>query len=441
MGNATDDLTSYLSNFQQSMEVKSYEDDVRRSIVDYLPVMILGLYDLRKCDKSKFIRELYTSSPSDRAFLYGFAAHRLELDDGYKLGGIHIGASVLSSILSLDAEASWEDVVFSVVLGYEACGKLAKNIQPIHRRCGFHASGTCGAIGSACACSILKQCYSTELKGSISAASAMAAGLLEMQEDGSEMKPLAVGNAASRGLMASQVAFAGLNFPNDAIGGPRGLMHNMNFGHDFVLDFEGPAVIKSCYYKFYPSCRHSHSAIDAAIDISLNEKFNWSDIQEVSIYTYLDAILGHDSKVIESRSEAAMSTCFGVASALVDSNFTLQSLMDAQRTRGCISDLMAKMTVCEDRGLSNKAPKQRGARVLVRLKNGLEFNNEVLTPKGEPENPASQFDLQRKATSLLIQSGFSATFASEIISELFSWDGSLKDLQALINECVERVIK
>ena len=65
----------------------------RNVLLDYLGVLVGG----RKYLEEKH-PELISLVPSE-AFLNGFAAHVLELDDGHRHGMIHLGASMLSCLL------------------------------------------------------------------------------------------------------------------------------------------------------------------------------------------------------------------------------------------------------------------------------------------------------------------------------------------------------
>ena len=67
-------------------------------LLDYLGVLVGG----RKYLKEKH-PELVTNAPSE-AFLNGFAAHVLELDDGHRHGMIHLGASIVTAVLNAHAQ-------------------------------------------------------------------------------------------------------------------------------------------------------------------------------------------------------------------------------------------------------------------------------------------------------------------------------------------------
>lgn len=439
--NATDEFISYLNSVSAKTKVASYEKDVQSALVDYCAVALAGLKDL--CSNAKTLnmaKNLYRGSSSDRAFLFGLAAHRLELDDGYREGGVHIGAPLFSALIALRVDSSWVAFAESVMLGYEAIGKIAKNMQPNHKRKGFHSTGTCGCIGSALACSRLQNQNKFEQKISVSSAAAMAAGLLEMQENSSLLKPISAANAASRGVLASQIAKMGLTCPYDAIGGERGFMRTME-GNPDSIEFEGPLVIKSVYKKLYPSCRHGHSAIDAALIIANSERLNYRKIRSIEISTYRDAIFGHDSKTVSRQSEAAMSIPFCVASALIDGSFTLESFNKERLLRDDLNQLMSKITIIEDKELSERAPNERGSRLTIRTNEGAKISKLVMSPKGEPENPISVLDLKKKSVSLFRYIGMDEEKASSFFNKLYVWDGALTELRSLFCREAERVME
>ena len=67
----------------------------KECLLDYLGVLVGGKRYLEEKHP-----KLIASVPS-KAFRNGFAAHVLELDDGHRHGMIHIGASVITAVLTV----------------------------------------------------------------------------------------------------------------------------------------------------------------------------------------------------------------------------------------------------------------------------------------------------------------------------------------------------
>jgi 2-methylcitrate dehydratase PrpD len=57
------------------------------------------------------------------------------------------------------------------------------------------------------------------------------------------------------------------------------------------LDQEPPQCrILSNTFKPYPSCRHTHPAIDAALALALEHDLDWKGVEKVDVYTYSGAV-------------------------------------------------------------------------------------------------------------------------------------------------------
>ncbi|WP_172135669.1 MmgE/PrpD family protein [Adlercreutzia sp. ZJ473] len=427
-----------LSAFEEAYRSEAWDGPVAMALLDWLAITMAGLSESR-CDTVDKItpvvfdaRLLPGGICVSKAILYGMASHCLELDDGYRAGGVHVGAPVISALVASDVNADWPTIRQAVLCGYEATGTIARLMQPGHKRRGFHATGTCGCIGGAVAVAIAAGQSVNEIKRTVSAAASMASGLLEMQEDGSQMKALTVGNAALNGIVAAAVGGGNLRFPADALGGPRGLFSCMDASGSAPTDAEG-FCLANVYRKLYPSCRHGHSAIDAAFAIQKSRGFDPNDIKDIEIATYKDAILGHNLVDISTDSQAKMSTPYCVASVFVRGSFGLDSFDEAALRDPMVHGLMQKTHVVEAKELSELAPQKRGARVTVTLGDGTRLAKEILDPKGEPENPLSAEELVDKCAPLLMRSGLSDKATQKCIEKLLvSCQCSLQELRSYL---------
>ena len=192
----------------------------RKVLLDYLGVLVGGKKYLKENHP-----ELLTAVPS-AVFLNGFAAHVLELDDGHRHGMIHLGASIVSAVLDVAKKEDLhsDDVLRGIVMGYEVAVRCARAIQPGHKERGYHVSGTCGTIGSAMGIAFACNYNKEQMKSTLACAVSGAAGVLEIQEQASEMKPYNVGRAAIAGVVAAQVGELALLGPDDILGGKRGFL-------------------------------------------------------------------------------------------------------------------------------------------------------------------------------------------------------------------------
>lgn len=334
------------------------------------------------------------------AFLNAMSAHMTELDDGHRAGQIHLGASIISALLPVaEVESlSEESVLRGITVGYEAAIRLAMAINPSHKLRGYHTSGTCGSIGTAVAIASAMKFSREQMKVAVSAAIASASGLLEMQEDGSELKPYNLAHAAVGGITAAYCALAGFKGPDDAIGGERGFLSVMA-DHpqvQYLTEFEnGYLQIEKVYRKLYAACRHAHSAIDAAIILRNRYNINPASISSIRIETYGMAIKGHNHTTVKSIQSAKMSVPFCVAMALTTGSVALRDFVEEKLTDQNIIRLMNLTEMIESPVINSWLPEKRASRVSISSLDKT-FSVCVEYPKGEPENPMTEREIIEK---------------------------------------------
>lgn len=74
-----------------------------------------------------------------------------------------------------------------------------------------------------------------------------------------------------------------------------------------------------------------------------------------------------------------------------------------------------KVRVIEDASLTAQSPAVRGARVTIYLKDGNVYENTCLYPKGEPEYPLTQEELELKFCGLAKYGGLSKNDCDDVI--------------------------
>ena len=335
------------------------------------------------------------------AFIQAMNVHATELDDGHRLGMIHLGASIISALLPV-AEVerlSNEDVLLGIVVGYEAAIRTAMAMQPSHKVRGYHTSGTCGTIGAAMSIAAAMHMPKQIMKTALSAATASASGLLEMQEDESQLKPYNLAHAAVGGITAAYAAKTGFVGPNDPLGGKRGLLAVMseNAKIEPLTDFSTvPYEIMRIYRKPYAACRHCHPAIEAALWLKENYNLHIEDIASIDIETYKLAVAGHDHTDIQGVASAKLSTPFSVALALFKSTANLNDFCQETISNELILSLTQKVKVHINDELTSWSPQKRAAIVKITNLRGEILCHEVDYPKGEPENPMTRAEVESK---------------------------------------------
>lgn len=430
-----------------SVELSDSAKTMARScLLDYLGVSLAGSVIMLEKER-KLIEQQVNSggchiigSPlkipaNTGALLNGINAHVIELDDGHRHGAVHLGATIFSALLSV-AEVehlSCSDVLYGAIVGYEATVRLASAIQPGNKLRGYHATGTCGTVGAALGVAAALHYTEEQMKTTLSAAVTSAAGVLEMQEDDSNLKPYNVGRAAMDAVAAAYIGRSGLRGPNDPLGGKRGFLKVMtDTPHpEFLTDFDSETLcIEQIYQKVYAACRHAHPAIEAAL--ALRNEIDIDRIEKIEVRAYRLAVAGHDHTQIQGVGSAKMSIPFGVAVALVIGSAGLTSYSDNTVANEKVLELTRKVVVLEDEELTALCPDKRASILTICMSDGKKLTKRVDYPKGEPENPLSKEELQAKFRELATYGGLTAEECDEVISEIWKEDFDLQKIMGIV---------
>ena len=425
--------------FSQKSVSKKIIEEVKCCLIDYIACANIGATLLEKQDSafsSAFGSAMGNCSVvgSDKkvnvlvaAMLNGLDSHWIELDDGQRYAMLHLGAPVISAMLAVSQDKNLSAVQFirGVVVGYEATVRIASAIQPGHKLKWYHATGTCGTIGTSIGIAAALEYGKDKWNTVISCAATDAAGLLQMIDDGSELKPYNVGRAAVAAINAAYMGATGLTGPGDPLGGKRGFFAATadEVKEKYLLEgFGEKLAIETIYRKPYAACRHCHAPIEATLNIINQNKIDIDTISKIVVDTYGLAVKGHEHTEIDGAGSAKMSTPYAVAAAIVFGKVSYQEYEDRCLGDVKVHSLMEKVSVVENTELSKLAPAKRVAIVTIVTDNGT-FDSRVDYPLGEPENPISYEALKEKYFSLMNASGRSQEYMDSLI-------GCIENLEA-----------
>jgi 2-methylcitrate dehydratase PrpD len=426
MQNISDIFIDNLYKIVQDGIPEKVHEQAKLCLIDYM-ACAMGGAKMMEAECERFFRVVkpqggivsvigfdYKTTLHNAAFIQAMNVHATELDDGHRLGMIHLGASILSALLPMTEveHLTIDDVLLGVVVGYEAAIRTAMAMQPSHKVRGYHTSGTCGTISSAMAIATAMRLSKDGMKTALSAATASAAGLLELQEDESQMKPFNLAQAAVGGITAAYAAKTGYIGPDDPIGGKRGLLAVMSENPNLepLQDFDTvPFEIMRIYRKPYAACRHCHPAIEAALWIKESQDIQVSDIASIDVDTYKLAVGGHDHTGIKGVASAKLSTPFSVALALIKDSANLMDFNPETVIDSAILDLTKRVKVHINDELTSWSPQRRAAIVKITTTDGKEFCHEVDYPKGEPENPMTEKEVIGKYRDMAAYAGIDNT--------------------------------
>ena len=330
------------------------------------------------------------------AFMNSAYGHGAELDDGNKAAAGHAGVHLIPAVFALAEKlgSTDEEVFLALAAGYEAYIRISSAAVPGLIKRSFHSTGMAGTLGSAAAAAKLFGLDAEGIENAIALATTMAGGLLSYGDSRPAIKPLNPGKAAENGVFAAMLANEGMKGPEEALEGPNGWFHAVTDEvHEEFLKGSDHLLLHDCYFKLYPSCRHTHCGIDAAV--ALHDRVRPDEIDKVRVVIYPSAIKLAGLRIPKDADETKFSISYTLACALLQGNYGTDD-MDPPRLTPEVLELIDKTELVPDETMEDRARKIRGTRVEIVKKDGEIISETVLVPKGDPERPLTRADIVEK---------------------------------------------
>lgn len=434
MQNITNQLVSSVIALCKRKFPSEIYNVTRSVLLDYLGVRLAGARIMGvQCN---CLRENLGDTMQNKALIGGIFAHVIELDDGHRIGMVHPGSPVISALLAVADKysVSQDDFLRGIIVGYEVTIRLACAVQPGHKLKSYHATGTCGTVGAAMGIAAMLGFDFEQTKSAFSAAITSAAGILEMIDGDTQMKPYNAGRAAMDGVTAAFIGMARFKCPEDALGGKRGFLKVMTDAPklQYVTEFtDGEYMIESIYRKPYAACRHCHPSIEAALMLRNRKEFDLDEVKHIDVTTYKLAVDGHDHTKIEGSNSAKMSIPYSLAVALYTGKAGMDEYAEEQLKDASVLKMAGKVRVAANDELSALCPQKRVAIVTVKTDKG-DFAERVDYPKGEPENPLTPVEMEEKFRGLALYGGLTSQECDDVITEFHK---NVFDLNKILQIC------
>lgn len=394
-------------------------DSAERYVRDWLGSWVAG----GATEPGRMLRSYARGDPGleGRVFLAAALSHITETDDLHRGSTTHPACVVVpvALVLGREVEASGERVLHSVLAGYEAMLRIGEALGPAHYRI-FHNTATAGVFGAAAAAAHLLDLGEEAWVWALGNAGTQAAGLWQFNEDATMSKHLHAGHAAQAGLRAALLAREGFTGPAAILEGEKGFFAGFcpDAAPDRVLAEAPGWKLPETSFKPYPSCRHTHPAIDAALE--LRERLDLRNrgaetVDRVRISSYPIALRITDDPSPASTYAAKFSMQFCVAAALARGSPGLASFEADGLSDPEVRTLAERATVEVSPQIAAAYPRRWGARVEVVTSAGRTLVAERESAKGDPENGLTDSELDDKVRGLCAYGGVSSSEAEALI--------------------------
>ena len=365
--------------------------------------------DANAAGPSEIITTRARTSPYLAAMANAAASHVAEQDDVHNGSVFHPATVVFPPAVAVAQAlgASGRQLITASVAGYEVGIRVGEFLGRSHYKV-FHTTGTAGTLAAAAAVGNLLGLDAAQMQHAFGSAGTQSAGLWEFLRTGADSKQLHTAHAAAAGLMSAYLAKDGFTGAAQILEGPQGMAAGMSSDADpaRLTDRLGTRwATAETSFKYHASCRHTHPAADALLQVMQAHQLQPQDLARVVTHVHQGAIdvLGpvvrpvtvHQSK-FSMGTVLALVAQYGHAGLVEFDQHFLSDTTQALRDR---------VTMELDAEVDRAYPKAWIGKVTVHTTDGRVLQGRVDEPKGDPGNTLSRDEITAKALRLAAFSG------------------------------------
>lgn len=349
------------------------------------------------------------NSPYLAAMANAAASHVAEQDDVHN-GSVFHPATVVFPVALAGAQAigaSGQQMLAAAVVGYEVGIRVGEFLGRSHYKV-FHTTGTAGTVAAAATAGHLLGLDTAQMRHAFGSAGTQAAGLWEFLRTAADSKQLHTAHAAGAGWMSAWLAKDGFTGAQRIFDGLQGLAAGMSSDADpaRLVDRLGTRwATEETSFKYHASCRHTHPAADALLQVMQQHRLQPTDIERVVTHVHQGAIdvLG---PVLDPATVHQSKFSMGTVLALVAHHgYAGLGEFDAHYRSGPTVALRGKVTMQLDPEVDQAYPRRWIGKVTVHTTDGRVLQGRVDEPKGDPGNTLSREEISAKALRLALYGG------------------------------------
>jgi 2-methylcitrate dehydratase PrpD len=337
------------------------------------------------------------------------ASHVAEQDDVHNGSVFHPATVVFPVALAMAQSlgSSGQQFLTAAVAGYEVGIRVGEFLGRSHYKV-FHTTGTAGTLAAAAAAGSLLGLNAAQMQHALGSAGTQSAGLWEFLRTAADSKQLHTAHAAAAGLMSASLAKDGFTGAAQILEGPQGMAAGMSSDTNPAKLIDGLGTrwaTAETSFKFHASCRHTHPAADALLQVMQAHKLQPETIARVVTHVHQGAIdvLG---PVVNPATVHQSKFSMGTVLALV-ARFGHAGLVEFEQhfNEPATTALCQKVEMALDAEVDAAYPQRWIGKVTVHTIDGRVLQGRVDEPKGDPGNTLSRKEITDKALRLAAFSG------------------------------------
>lgn len=382
-------------------------------------------------------------SAADAAFVNGSYGHGFEYDDAHGPSYSHPGSCVIPAALAIGEElgSSLQDVITAMVAGYEVYTRIGLLAAPDLLRRGYHPHCTLSNFGAAAVAAKLRGFDAETTLHALAIALSHTSGTTEYSSTGGSIKRIHAGLGTRNGMMAADMARAGITGPRAFLSGNKG------FFKTFLQRPAGeapqqrfapgePFQVATVWLKAYCACYCTHAYIDALRPYA-ERRGEIADIH-LKITPHFNVVVGTANACAYAPTNIEhVQFSLPIQAALavqgLGNGYRIhRDYLDGRVDMAPVIAMARGIRITEDPGLETRHPGKFVADVTVTFRDGSAEHVFVADPIGTDTNPMPEHEQDAKFMELTADALGQAR-ARALLAALRKMDPTMKaaDLMAL----------
>lgn len=372
----------------------------------------------------------HTASAPVAALVNGALIHSLEFDDTHVASVMH-GSSVMAPVALAMAEAGEASSLLpGFAVGWELLIRLGLASPGRIQARGFQITSAAGAFAAAAASAFMSGDDDTVVANALGIAGSQAGGTFAFLADGDTVKAAQPGWAAHSGLMATEMARAGVSGPRHVFSGRYGFFQLYaddpggadRFASE-LADLGSTWHLPDAAFKLVPCCHYIHPFVEALLQL-VDQGVTSENLARLHCWVPTGAVPVIAEPWAERQSPpsahlARWSLPYVLALVLRDGHVSADAF-----DGDCDEDLIRVATRIDYEDWSDSGfPARFPARLRAKLTDGSEREVTVADVRGGAGRPIEASDVIDKARLNLGQAGLPDAAVASIVEE-FAWSSA-----------------
>ncbi len=332
------------------------------------------------------------------ALINGALSHCLDYDDTHIPTALHASGPTMAAVLAVGAErrASEAEMLKAFVCGFEVGATAGSNRLGVRlNESGWHSTAILGRLGVAAASAYLMELPAPAIEDALGLAATQCGGVTA--SFGTMAKPFHAGKAAADGVLAAQLAQAGLGGSRTILDSKKGLFGTIFQDRQTTPNFATLGKkheILDNSFKPYAACQLTHGPIDAALQ--LRERLGGGEVKSIVIDVNPLAIEIAGVQNARTPTEGRFSTAYCIALVLKGHPITPDAFVPERLADPELVAIAARVSLRPDPAVERTA-----ARLDATLADGSVVRTEVLHAFGSMGNPMGWPQIKEKFLALV----------------------------------------